>query len=299
MPAPITDLQAIILGLLQGISELFPVSSLGHGVIAPALLGWHDLVRAQSEHHSFFLSFLVGLHVGTAVGLLAYYWRTWASFARALGRRLGGVPRRGLSSLWRLNAPDVDPDYRLLALLVVATIPVGLAGVAFDATLRVLFAKPLAASIFLILNGLLLSLGEALRRPGGRHHRRPRLETLSVSQALAIGASQSLALFAGISRSGVSMVTGLLGGLDHEDAAQFSFLLATPVILLAGIYKLPELLGTTGAGVRTPALIGAACAALTAYASVRFLVRWFSTRTLAPFALYSAALGLFGVIYFA
>ena len=299
MPAPITDLQAIILGLLQGVSELFPVSSLGHSVLAPALFGWHHLVSAQSAKHSFFLAFLVGLHMGTAAGLVVYYRTTWVAFARAFFKRLRGVSQHGASSLWRLDDEGVEANYRLLCLLVVATIPVGLAGVVFDSTLRVLFAKPLAAAIFLLVNGLILFGAERLRAAQGRHARLVTLETLSVRQAFTIGASQSLALFAGISRSGVAMATGLAGGLNHEDAAQFSFLLATPVIALAVLYKLPELFGPTGQGVRTPALLGALCAAVTAYLSVRFLVRWFATRTLAPFALYSLALGLFGVIYFA
>ena len=299
MPAPITDLQAIILGLLQGVSELFPVSSLGHSVLAPALFGWHHLVAAQSAKHSFFLAFLVGLHVGTAAGLFVYYRTTWIAFARALVGRLRGVGQHGASSLWRLDDVGIDPNYRLLVLLVVATIPVGLAGVVFDSTLRVLFAKPLAAAIFLIVNGLILFGAERLRAGQGRHVRLVSLETLSVRQAITIGASQSLALFAGISRSGVAMATVLAGGLSHEDAAQFSFLLATPVIALAGLYKLPELFGSTGSGVRAPAALGALCAAATAYLSVRFLVRWFATKTLAPFALYSLALGLFGVVYFA
>lgn len=299
MPAPITDLQAIILGLLQGVSELFPVSSLGHSVLAPALFGWHNLVSAQSARHSFFLAFLVGLHVGTALGLFVYYRSTWFAFARALAKRVGGARRSGASSLWRLDDASMDADYRLLFLLVVATIPVGLAGVAFDATLRVLFAKPLAAAAFLIVNGAILFAGESLRRGRGRHTRHVSLENLSVRQALAIGASQSLALFAGISRSGVAMSSGLLSGLNHEDSAQFSFLLATPVIALAGLYKLPELFGPLGHGVRTQALMGALCAAVAAYLSVRFLVRWFATRTLTPFALYSVALGIFGVVYFA
>ena len=299
MPAPITDLQAIILGLLQGVSELFPVSSLGHSVIAPALFGWHHLVSAQAAKHSFFLAFLVGLHVGTAAGLFVYYRRTWVAFARALIERLRGVGQRGVSSLWRLDDDTMDANYRLLTLLVVATIPVGIAGVIFDSTLRVLFAKPLAAAVFLVINGLILFGAERLRAAQGRHARLVSLETLSVRQAFGIGASQSLALFAGISRSGIAMASGLAGGLSHEDAAQFSFLLATPVIALAGLYKLPELFGAAGQGVRTPAALGALCAAVTAYLSVRFLVRWFATKTLAPFALYSLALGLFGVVYFA
>jgi undecaprenyl-diphosphatase len=297
--ATLTYFQAVVMGLLQGVSELFPVSSLGHSVLIPALLGWHDLVSSQSATQSFFLVFVVGLHVGTAVGLIIFYRRTWGDLLSALGRQIGVARREGVAALWRVRDPSMDRHYRLLFMLVVATIPVGVAGLVFDKTLRVLFAKPLAAAIFLTLNGLVLLVAEYWRRSLGRHARTTPLAQVSSRGAFAIGSAQILALFAGFSRSGTAMTAGLLEGLDHEDAANFSFLLATPVILLAGLYKLPELAGPLGHGVRMQTLIGAACALVAAYASVRFLVRWFTTRTLTPFGIYSLVLGLICVVRFA
>ncbi len=299
MHASLTYFQAIVMGLIQGITELFPVSSLGHGVLVPALLGWHNLVNSQSASQSFFLVFLVGLHVGTAVGLFAYYRATWFALFRAFFRQLAKVPEHGVSSLWRLNSPNTDATYRLLFVLAVGSIPVGLAGLFLEHTLRVLFAKPLAAAVFLSINGVILLLGEGLRRTKGRHVRYTRLSAVGPSRALVIGSSQILALLAGISRSGVTMVAGLLNGLDHEDSANFAFLLATPVILVAGLYKLPSLMGTLGNGVRAQTLVGALCAMLAAYVAVRFLTRWFTTRTLIPFGVYSLVAGLACVVRFA
>ncbi len=287
------------MGLTQGITELFPVSSLGHSVLLPALLGWHNLVNSQSASESFFLAFIVGLHVGTALGLLIYYRKTWIALFRGLGRQLASVRGAGVSSLWHLNEPDTDPNYRLLFVLAIATIPVGIVGLTFEHKLRVLFAKPLAAAIFLTINGVILLVGERLRRNSGRHVQFKRLERLSVKGAFAIGSSQILALFAGISRSGVSMVAGLMDGLTHEESANFAFLLATPVILLAGVLKLPDLFGPLGDGVRSQTLVGALCAMVTAMISVKFLTRWFTTKTLIPFGFYSLVAGLLCVIRFA
>jgi undecaprenyl-diphosphatase len=300
----LTYLHAIVLGLVQGITELFPVSSLGHGVILPGLLGWSDLVRAQSQPHSFFLAFLVGLHVGTAVGLLVYYRREWV---RLIGALLGSIRTRRVDS----------PDARVAWLLVCATIPVGLVGLVAERWLRDLFAKPLDASIFLMANGALLLGGELLRRrtlaargalprtagavavrddeAGGFRQ----LATLSFPRGILIGSTQVFALFAGISRSGITMVAGISQGLDHEDAARFSFLLATPVILLAGLLELPNLAGHLGNGVRSQTLVAAACAGAAAWVSVTFLVRWFKTRTLWPFGLYCVLAGVACTIYFA
>ena len=167
MHATITYFQAVVMGLIQGVTELFPISSLGHGVLVPALLGWHNLVNSQSKSESFFLAFIVGLHVGTAVALIVYYRTKWATLFRGLGRQARRVPERGVASLWHLSDPDVDADYRLLFLLVIATIPVGLTGVVFEHKFRVLFAKPLAAAIFLTINGVILLFGERLRRGRG------------------------------------------------------------------------------------------------------------------------------------
>jgi undecaprenyl-diphosphatase len=297
--AALTYFQAVVMGLVQGITELFPVSSLGHGVLVPALLGWHNLVNSQSKSESFFLAFLVGLHVGTAVALLVYYRDKWITYFKGLGHQVAAVPERGVASLWRLSDPTVDPDYRLLVLLVVATIPVGLTGLVFEHKFRVLFAKPLAAAIFLTINGVILLYGERLRRRRGRHVAHQELATLSVRAAFLIGCSQILALFAGISRAGSSMVAGLLGGLDHEDAANFSFLLATPVILAAGLLKVPDLFGPLGDGVRYQTLVGTLCAGVAAYFAVRFLTRYFTTKTLTPFGIYSLVVGIACVIRFA
>jgi undecaprenyl-diphosphatase len=295
----ISYFQAVVIGLLQGVTELFPVSSLGHSVLVPAWLGWDNLVRGQSADESFYLAFLVGLHVATAVALLTYFRRDWVriigGFFRSIGhRRLEG------------------PDERMAWLLVAATIPVGIVGLAFEHTLRTVFAKPLAAACFLTANGVILLAGERFRRraevrelagtnrgpevtqEGGRQ-----LDTLDFREAGAVGAAQTLALLAGISRSGITMVAGLARGLNHEDAARFSFLLATPVILAAGVYKLPDLLGSNGAGIRGQILVGSLVAAVAAYVSVRFLVRYFTARTLTPFGLYCLVAGALCILRFA
>ena len=301
MHASLTFFQAIVMGLLQGVSELFPISSLGHSVLIPALLGWHNLVNSQTVSESFFLAFIVGLHVGTALGLIVYYWRTWLALLRGLRTQLSHVGRDGrpLSSLWRLSSPDMDANYRLLFVLAVATVPVGLAGLLLDKKLRVLFAKPLAAAVFLVINGVILLVGERIHRPQGRHVRHAKIATMTPRGAFGIGCSQILALLAGISRSGVSMVAGLSNGLDHEESANFAFLLATPVILLAGLYKLPELFGPLGNGVRLQTLVGALCAMAAAIVSVHFLTRWFATKTLMPFGVYSLIVGTLCVVRFA
>jgi undecaprenyl-diphosphatase len=279
--------QAIVIGVLQGVTELFPVSSLGHSVLVPAWLGWDSLLHGQSADESFFLAFVVGLHVATALALIVFFRREWVAI-------LGGLVTSA-----RHRRIDTSTQ-RLGWLLVVATVPVGLVGLIFEHSLRTLFAKPLAAAIFLTINGLILAGGEALRRRERARDELPArsLDKLPVGDAVLVGSSQIGALFAGISRSGITMVTGLLRGLDHEDAARFSFLLATPVILAAGVYKLPDLAGPLGNGVRGQILVGSICAAVAAYLSVRFLVRWFETRTLTPFAIYCLIAGVVSVIHF-
>jgi undecaprenyl-diphosphatase len=290
----LTFWRAIVIGLLQGVTELFPVSSLGHSVLVPALIGWDDLVKAQSQGESFYLAFLVALHVGTALALLVYFRSDWI---KIIGGLLGSIRERRVTT----------PDARLGMLLIVATIPTGVVGLAFEHSLRTLFAKPAAAAIFLTINGGILLLGEALRRrvaagagyggegfSGGRS-----IESLSYAEAVFIGFTQIGSLFAGISRSGITMVGGLMRGLDHEDAARFSFLLATPIILAAGVYKLPDLMGHLGDGVRGQALVGAVVAAFAAYFSTRFLVRFFETQSLTPFGIYCLAAGAFCIVRFA
>ena len=284
-------LQAVVIGLLQGVTELFPVSSLGHSVLVAAWLGWDSLLAGQSADESPYLAFLVGLHVATAIALVAFFWRDWVAI---IGGFFRSIRRRRIET-----APE-----RMAWLLVLATIPVGLVGLVFEHSLRTVFAKPLAAAVFLTLNGLLLIGGERLRRrpavtADGTLVTRTRLDTLPAKDAALVGTSQIGALFAGISRSGITMVTGLLRGLDHDDAARFSFLLATPVIFAAGVYKLPDLAGPLGDGIRGQVLVGSLCAGAAAFVAVRFLTRWFHTRTLTPFAVYCLVAGVVSIIRFA
>jgi len=288
--------QAIILGLTQGITELFPVSSLGHSVILPKLLGWDNIVAAQSAQESFFLAFLVGMDVATALALAAYFWRDWV---RIIGGVLGSLRTRRIET----------SDARLGWLLIVATIPAGIMGLLFEHAFRTVFAKPLLAAGFLFVNGLILLAGELLRRRAevravaAAHGLNPsgsrRLDTFEFREAGVIGLFQIGALLAGISRSGITMVAGLVRGLDHEDAARFSFLLATPIILAAGIYKLPDLLGPNGHGVLGQVFAGSIAAGIAAYLSVRFLSGYFTTRTLTPFAIYCLVAGAAAAVRFA
>jgi undecaprenyl-diphosphatase len=292
---PISTFQAIVLGVLQGATELFPVSSLGHTVLFPNLFGWHTLVRWQSQSESPWLAFIVMLHVGSAVGLLIYFWRDWIAIITAFFRTL---TRRRIET----------PTERLAWLIIAATIPVGILGVALEHTVRVALAKPLAAAIFLVVNGCILLGAERFRRrrevrelaaregmkaDGGR-----RLDTLEFREAGLIGVAQSTALIPGISRDGVVMTAGLVRGLDNADAARFAFLLATPPILAAGLYKFSDLTCKLGDhGVRGAAFVAAAFAAVTAVATVHFLTRYFKTRNLTPFGLYCVVFGLAMVIY--
>lgn len=307
----LTYLQAVVIGALQGITELFPVSSLGHSVLVPAWIGgsWSQLVTQGDSADSAaspYLVFVVALHVATALALVVFYARDWV-------RLIGGF-------VTTLRTRRVETSTQRLAwLIVIATIPVGITGLVLEHLLRTLFAKPAAAAVFLTLNGLILLAGEGLRRrtarsqgPGGvvdggtagaegrrrfASGDRP-LDTLAYREAAVIGAFQTFALLAGISRSGITMVGGLVRGLDHEDAAKFSFLLATPVILAAGVLKLPSLAGPAGAGIHGQVLVGAVVAGLAAYASIRFLTRYFTTRTLTPFAGYCLLAGIASMIRF-
>jgi undecaprenyl-diphosphatase len=306
--------QALVIGLIQGVTELFPISSLGHTVLLPSWFGgtWATLVSQESRAESPYLAFVVGLHLATALVLLFFYIREWVRLVRGFFGSL--VRRRAVS--------DTE---RLAWFIVLATVPVGVLGLVFEHQFRVLFAKPLAASIFLMLNGLILASGEWYRRrhgaaamtapaaptaPAGpadskRTIRRWRderivpmdeaaeheLARVGVVSSTVIGASQALALLAGISREGVAMVGGLFRGLDNENAMRFSFLLSTPVILAAGVLKVPDLLGTLGNGIRAQVIIGSLAAAASSLFAILFLSRYFKTRTLVPFAVYSLVFG--------
>ncbi len=292
--ALITTLQAVILGVLQGVSELFPISSLGHTVLFPHLFGWTNIVRWQSQTESPWLAFIVMLHVGSAIGLLIYFWRDWVEIVRAFVRT---VRRRRIET----------STERLAWLIIVASIPVGILGLAFEHTLRVATARPEIAAIFLTLNGVMLLGAERLRRrsavrelarqsadaDGARN-----LTNLSYPEAAVIGLCESTALVAGISRDGVVMAGGILRGLDNADAARFGFLLATPIIIAAGLLKFGDLLGPNGdGGVRLAAVIAAACAAVTAVVTVHFLSRWFERGSLRPFGIYCLLFGAAMIAY--
>src|SRR5580658_376627 len=324
----LTYAEALILGFIQGVTELFPVSSLGHNVLIPALVGgsWaRDLDVSKPE--SPYLAFIVGLHVATAIGITAYFWRDWV-------RIIGGF----FSSLRRMQIET--PDQKLAWMIIFATIPVGLAGLIFEHAFRVLFGVPSRAAIFLVINGVILFSAERFRTRKSRaadqqvlaeRDREPepelvgaggtvgahasgqralrqeeligaiqsdrRIVDFGYGQAILIGSAQVLALLAGISRDGVTMAAGMFRGLSREDAARFAFLLATPVILAAGVLKVPDLLGPLGNGIRPQILVGSIVSGIGAYISVRFLMKYFRTRTLTPFAIYCVVFGLGSLIY--
>jgi undecaprenyl-diphosphatase len=283
---PISYFQAVIFGLLQGFSELFPISSLGHAVVLPRLLGWNI-----HQNDKFFITFLVAVHLATALVLLGFFWNDWVRIVRGLSRSLR-------------DREITDADARLGWLLVVGTIPAGILGLLLEKPLRDVFASAQSAAAFLIVNGVLLYGAERLRRRAPdvaeqEHDEDTRIaRRMSWRQAAAVGSAQALALMPGISRSGVTMGGGLLAGLNNRDAARYGFLLATPIIGAAAVLKLPELLGSDGAGVRGPAAVAALCAAFTAYLAVRFLMRFFETNTLTPFAAYSVAAGTLLTVVF-
>ena len=377
----LTYLEAAVVGLIQGVTELFPVSSLGHNVLHPGLIGgsWaQDLNVAASE--SPYLAFIVGLHVATAIALLIYFWRDWVRIIKGFFSSLRQLirPAEG-TTRWMLQSADEE----LAWLIILATIPVGLVGLVFEHVFRVIFGRPAFAAVFLILNGLILLAGERFRRrasleaeeeiaaereyalqpvgweparssPGGARDASPggvtyaspgegrysppsgvrqaspggstyasagegryassrralrqeeldnavesdeRLSRMGMGQAVIIGSAQILALFAGISRDGVTMVAGMARGLAREDAARFAFLLATPVILAAGVLKLPDLMGSLGNGIHGQVLVGSLLSGVGAYLSVRYLVRYFQTRTLTPFGIYCLIAGVGSLVY--
>jgi undecaprenyl-diphosphatase len=294
LASAISYFQAVVLGLLQGVSELFPISSLGHTVLFPTLFGWHRLVAMQSRAESPWLAFVVLLHVGSALGLLFYFRSEWVVIIQAFFRTLA---KRRIET----------PNERLAWMIIVASIPAGVIGLVLEHTFRTLTAKPLAAAIGLMVNGLLLFAAERYRRradvgalaarEGAKSDGGRQLLTLEYREALLIGTAQAGGLVAGISREGVTMGAGLARGLDNSDAARFAFLLATPIILAAGIFKLPDLTGHLGDGIRGQALVACAVAAVAAVFTVSFLVNYFRTRTLTPFAVYCLLFGFAMVIY--
>ena len=269
--------QAILFAVLQGVTELFPVSSLGHAVVVPHLLGWN-----VDQESPAFLPFLVMLHVGTALALLVYFWRDWWLLVQSIVRWPGGLAEA--------------ESRRLLLMLVLGTLPAGVLGLVLERRLAALFGAWQVAAVFLIVNGGVLFLGELLRR--GR--RDQTLTTLRPWQALAIGASQALALIPGLSRSGCSMVGGLLVGLSHQSAARFSFLLATPIILAAAVLELPKLAAPELRPELLPAVLAGLVAGVAAYLSTTFLMRYFKQQevnALVPFGIYCILLGAATLVF--
>jgi len=343
----LTYAEAGVIGLLQGITELFPISSLGHAVLIPAIIGgsWaQDLNVSKAE--SPYLAFIVGLHVATATAMIIYFWRDWLRIVKGFFASIGHMIAPAPGTV-RFQLQDTD---QLLAwMIILATIPVGLAGVALEHTFRTVFSKPLLTASFLFVNGFILLAGERARRrnadreaeeiaadlqavaerqkagvaagtagSGGRHSSGQRAmkqqhASLAVEAdqrivrrtgwlgAFLLGASQILALLPGISRDGTVMVAGMFRGLSRQDAARFSFLLSAPVILAAGLLKVPDLTGPLGAGIRGPILFGSLLSGVSAFFALRFLVRYFSDpkRTLTPFAIYCLAAGAACFIYLA
>jgi undecaprenyl-diphosphatase len=283
---PISYFQAAVLGLVQGIAEPFPISSLGHAVIMPRLFGW-DI----HQNDKFFLAFLVATHLATAIVLFFFFLKDWMRILSGIGRSLRDREIR-------------DDDARLGWLLVVGTIPAGLLGLLLEHKLRSVFASAATAAAFLIVNGFLLLIFERLRRRPPRPgdylgDGDERIAKLSWRQAIAVGTAQAAALIPGISRSGITMGGGLVVGLSNEDAARYAFLLATPIIGAAAVLKLPDLFGTDGNGVRGPALVGALCAAFTTFFAVKFLLKYFETNRLTPFGIYCIAAGTICTLIFA
>ena len=284
--------QILFLALLQGVTELFPISSLGHTVIIPGLFGWGDLVRNQA-----FLPLIVALHLGTSIALFVYFWRDWFQVAQSVVKSVkDGEVKRGTEE-W------------VSFLIIIGCIPGGLLGVFLEKPLKLLFASPLVAATFLVANGSILFLGERMRRRTEAHMQveniavkerearfRP-LSSLSWKEAVIVGFAQALALIPGISRSGATMVAGLGVRLNHEDAARYSFLLGTPLIGAAALLEVPQLFGQS-MQVLLLVLLGMVLAGAAAYLSTKFLMKYFETGRLYPFAYYCWGVGLLSLILF-
>jgi undecaprenyl-diphosphatase len=297
----LTIWQTIALSLLQGLTELFPISSLGHTVILPGLLpslfGSSNLQTDTScGGQSCFLPIITALHIGTSIALVIYFWRDWWQVILTLVKSIKeGEVRTGT-------------DEWVSFLIIIGVIPAGLIGVALETPLKQLFTSPVIAAAFLVVNGSVLFMGDRMRRRAvekaqyastveGKSSFRP-LSSLTWKEAIIVGLCQSLALVPGFSRSGVTMVGGLGVRLNYEDAARFSFLLGTPLIFLAGALEIPQLVGQTGQTLEL-VFIGMVISGVTAYLSTKFLMKYFEKGTLLPFACYCWGAGLVALILFA
>ena len=292
----LTFFQAIILGLTQGITELFPISSLGHSVLLPGLLGWNI-----SQNSETFLEFLVATHLATAIVLFVIYFKDWVRIVKGIFR-----------SFAAREIGNADPDAKLGWLLVVSTIPAGIIGLLLKDQITGSLLSPQSAAFFLMLNGLLLLLAEWLRKRAARAGRGTAATSvpaeslqnndtriahrLSFWQSFKVGILQILALLPGFSRTGATLAGGLMVGLSHEDSLRYSFLLATPIIGAAALLEIPALLTSGNSALIEVSLAGAIAAAFAAWFAVKFLTRYFKTNTLTPFAVYCLAVGIISLV---
>ncbi|MGA8586433.1 MAG: undecaprenyl-diphosphate phosphatase [Roseiarcus sp.] len=263
-----TALQAIVMAVLQGVTELFPVSSLGHAVILPRLLKWGVDEKAPD-----WLAYLAVMHLGTSIALFAFFWRDWLNFGLSLVGASGSRAAKDRITFFHV---------------VLATIPAVVAGALFRKLLGDAFAAPAIAAVFLIVNGFILYLGDRIGEESVGT-----LDQLNWKGALAVGCAQILALIPGISRSGSTIVAGVVAGLKHEEAARFSFLMGAPIILAANVYEAPKLM-KEGATLGAMAVLSAVVAGIVAYLSLTFLMRYFQKNefeALSPFAYYCWAAG--------
>ncbi len=281
----LSHFQAAVLGVLQGVSELFPISSLGHSVILPGLLGW-----SIDQNAEYFLTFVVATHFATALALFVVYWDDWVHIISGL-----------LGSIWAREFRPTNPDAKLGLLLIIGTVPAGAVGFIFQKQLQKLFISPAVAAFFLILNGGLLYLAERLRRNAQASEDLDGIDQriaarMSRWQSAKVGMAQVLALLPGFSRTGSTIAGGLLIGFSHEEALRFSFLLATPIIGAAALLKLPVLFHLGSVAAIENALLGAVCAATAACVCIKILTGYFQSRTLTPFAIYCFAVGMLSLI---
>ncbi|MEY3890252.1 MAG: hypothetical protein RLY62_434 [Actinomycetota bacterium] len=281
--------QAVIIGAIQGITELFPISSLGHAILVPAWLGGTFREFISSENQSYLLV-TIAMHLASSVALFIVFRKRWT---RLISGSLSAVKNRNLQST----------QFRVLSYILIATVPVGILGLAFDDYFQSIFGNPKFSSIFLTINGLILVGAERLAKRDQLHELTDSDaeidQRVNVRRSVVIGFGQSLALFAGISRFGVTMSAGLLSKLNHSVASDFAFLLSLPVILGASIVKLPDLFTTDTNQIIGQIIVGSIVSFICTYISVTFLVRWFKTRTLYPFAIYCLVFGILSFVRFA
>jgi undecaprenyl-diphosphatase len=283
-----TYTQAIIIGFIQGITELFPISSLGHAILIPAWIGG-SFREFISEENKAYLLITIAMHLASSIALFLVFRRRWFNL---IGGTFIAIKSRGFQST----------QFRVLSYILIATIPVGALGLIFGDYFQSIFGKPAFSAAFLTINGLLLiaaermSKGSAVVQTGDSDSQID--QNINSKSALAIGFGQSLALFAGISRFGITMSAGLLRKLNHSVASDFAFLLSLPVIVGASIVKLPALFTTDANELLGQILVGSIISFIATYISVTFLVRWFKTKTLYPFAIYCLIFGIASFLRF-